>query len=373
MNLVLTEEQESLRLMARDFLEKECPMSTVRELMESELGNDPALWKKMAELGWLGLLIPEGYGGAGLTVVELAVLLEEMGGALLPSAFFGNLLGTLAVMGAGSDGQKDRILTAVAAGDHILTLAVTEEAGTESTDNIRLRAEKQGGGFRLSGVKLFVPDAGSASSLVVVARTGGEGESGISLVLVERDAPGMEITPLRSIDQTRSIYEVRFDRTPGQLLGPPDGGWPIWEWVRDAALIALSADAVGGSARVLDNSVRYAMDRVQFGRPIGANQAIKHTCADMLIEVASSRSITQQAAWAFAQGAPQSRMAAAMAKARTGDAYRRVSAEGIQIHGGVGFTWEYDCHLYFKRAKVDALTFGTPGAHRERVAQLMDL
>ncbi|MEE9282167.1 MAG: acyl-CoA dehydrogenase family protein [Myxococcota bacterium] len=373
MNFGFSEEQEFLRTTAREFLESECPSTIVRELMEEPAGYSPELWKKMAELGWTGLLIPEEYGGADLNLVDLIVILEEMGRALLPSPFFGNLLGTLAVLEAGNDTQKKGLLTEVAAGNRILTFAITEEAGTEQASDISTSAEPQGDGYQVSGTKLFVPDAQNADTLVVAARTGGEGEAGISLLLVDRDTTGLAITPLQSMDMTRRIAEVTFDRTPARLLGALDGGWKTWEKVRSGALVALSAEALGGAQKVLDDSVAYAKERVQFGKPIGVNQAIKHKCADMLIEVESSKSITYYAAWAVAEGIDEAPLAASMAKAYTSDAYRHCSAENIQIHGGVGFTWEYDCHLYFKRAKAIEVTFGDPTEHRERVAQLMNL
>jgi len=373
MNFGFTEEQELLRHTAREFLERECPMGTVREIMATDAGFRRELWKKMAELGWVGLLLPEEYGGAELGFVDLVVILEEMGRSLLPSPFFGNLQGTLALLHAGTDTQRKEILPAVAAGDRILTFAITEEAGTENEPDIQLRAAKDSAGFRLSGTKLFVPDGQNADTLVVAARTGDAGEGGISLLLVDKDAAGLGVTPLESMDQTRHIAELHFDGTPAQLLGEENGGWSTWQRVRDASLVALSADAVGGMEKVLEDSVQYAKERIQFGKPIGVHQAIKHKCADMLIESESSKSITYYAAWAQAEGVDEAPLAAAMAKAYTSDAYRHASAENIQIHGGVGFTWEYDCHLYFKRAKAVEVTYGNPSYHRERVAQLMNL
>jgi alkylation response protein AidB-like acyl-CoA dehydrogenase len=371
MNFGFTEEQDFLRSAAREFLEGESPMTAVRELMDDERGYRPEVWKQMAELGWVGLLIPEEHGGAGLNYVDLVVILEEMGRALLPSPFFGNLQGTLAVLRAGNDTQKKDILPAVAAGDRILTFAITEEAGTEDPADLKLAAEKDGGSYRLSGSKLFVPDGQNADTLVVAVRTGGEGE--LSLLLVDRESAGVSVTPLKSMDQTRRIAEVSFDGATGQLLGAENAGLDTWEWVRDRALVALSADAVGGSEKVLEDSVAYAKERVQFGKPIGVHQAIKHKCADMLIEVESSKSITYYAAWTAAEDLDEARLAAAMAKAYTSDAYRHCSGENIQIHGGVGFTWEYDCHLYFKRAKAVEVTYGDATLHRERVAQLLQL
>ncbi len=371
MNFGFTEEQEFLRNTAREFLSSECPMARVRDVMEEEAGHRPAFWRQLAELGWVGLLIPETHGGAGLGGIELLVILEEMGRALVPSPFFANLQGTLALLRAGNDTQKKDLLPAVAAGDRILSLAVTEEAGTEDPQDLALRAERVGSEYRLTGAKLFVPDAQNADTLVVVARTGGPDD--LSLLLVDREADGVSVSPLQSIDQTRRSAEVRFEAARGELLGPEHGGWETWEWVRDRALVALAADAVGGSQKVLEDAVAYAKERVQFGKPIGVHQAIKHKCADMLIEVESARSITYWAAWSATEDLADARLAAAMAKAYTSDSYRHCSAENIQIHGGVGFTWEYDCHLYFKRAKALEVTYGDASYHRERVAVLLDL
>jgi alkylation response protein AidB-like acyl-CoA dehydrogenase len=373
MNFGFSEEQEFLRTTAREFLAKESPMTAVRELMDDARGYKPEIWAKMAELGWTGLLLPEEYGGAALTLIDLIVVAEELGRALTPSPFFATLQGSLAVLHGGTDTQKKEILPSVAAGRKILSFAITEEAGSESADEIATKASKDGAAWKLAGTKLFVPDAQNADAIVVAARSGGAGEAGISLFLVEKNAPGLTITPLKSMDQTRRIAEVRFDGTPAQLLGRENGGWAIWKTVRANALVYLSAEALGGAQKVLDDSVKYAKERVQFGKPIGVNQAIKHKCADMLIEVESSKSITYYAAWAVAENTDEAELAASMAKAYTSDAYRHASAENIQIHGGVGFTWEYDCHLYFKRAKAIEVTYGDPTEHRERVAQLLNL
>jgi alkylation response protein AidB-like acyl-CoA dehydrogenase len=327
----------------------------------------------MAELGWVGLLIPEAYGGAGLGFVDLALILEEMGRALCPSPFFGNLQGTLALLCAGSETQRERILPAVAEGRQILTFAITEEAGTEEVDGISARAEKLGDGYRVTGTKLFVPHAASADRVVTVARTGAEGEGGISALLVDPRGTGVEITPLQSMDFTSRPNALRLQSAPAELLGEENAGWRVWEFVRDRALVALSLEALGGSAKVLEDSVNHAKERVQFGKPIGVNQAIKHKCADMLIEVESARSIAHYAAWCVAEENGEGTLAAAMAKAFTSEAYRKTSAEGIQIHGGVGFTWEYDCHYHFRRAKAIEVTYGSPAYHRERVARLLEI
>jgi len=377
MDFGFSEEQEFLRTTAREFLAKEAPMSAVREQMDDARGFSRELWEQMAELGWVGLLIPEAYGGAGLGFVDLVVVLEEMGRALLPSPFFGNLQGTLALLRGGSESQKQEILSAVAAGQRLLTFAITESAGTEEASGIQTRAEVDGDGFRLSGTKLFVPDGQNADTIVVAARTGSAAtaaESDIELYLVERTDPGVVAVPQKSMDQTRRIAELRFDGARATRLGAGAGaGWQVWEWVRDRALIALAADALGGAEKVLEDSVAYAKERVQFGKPIGVNQAVKHKCADMLIQVESAKSVAYYAAWTADEDLPEATLAAAMAKAYTSDAYRHNSAENIQLHGGVGFTWEYDCHLYYKRAKAVEVTYGDPVLQRERVATLLNL
>jgi alkylation response protein AidB-like acyl-CoA dehydrogenase len=374
MNFGFTEEQEFLRTTAREFLANECPMTVVREVAEDDpRGYRPTLWEQMAELGWIGLLIPEEHGGAGLGFVDLVVILEEMGRALLPSPFSANLQGTLAVLRGGTETQKKELLPPIAEGRQILTFAITEEMGTENLEDLSTRAERSDGGYRVTGTKLFVPHAQNADRIIVVARTGSAGEGGMSLLLVDPRADGVQITPLESMDLTSRIAEVRFEGAAAELLGQENAGWRTWEWVRDRALVALSVEAVGGSEKVLEDSVSYAKERVQFGKPIGVHQAIKHKCADMLIEVESSKSIAYYAAWSVAEESPEAPLAAAMAKAYVSDAYRHASAENIQIHGGVGFTWEYDCHYHFKRAKAIEVTYGDPACHRERVAQLLKL
>ncbi len=374
MNFGFTEEQEFLRTTARDFLAKECPMTVVREISENEpSGYRPEIWAQMAELGWLGLLIPEEYGGAGLGLVDLVVILEEIGRGLLPSPFQANLQGTLAILRAGNETQRKELLSGIAAGERIVSLAVTEEAGTEKADDLAARAERADGGYRITGSKLFVPHALNADRLIVLARTGEGGDGAFSFFLVDGTKTGVSMTPLQSMDLTSRIAEVRLDGAPAELLGEEGAGWRTWEWVRDRALVALSAEAVGGSEKVLEDSVAHAKERVQFGKPIGVHQAIKHKCADMLILVESSKSVTYYAAWSAAEESDETPLAAAMAKAYTSDAYRQTSAENIQIHGGVGFTWEYDCHYYFKRAKAIEVTYGDPTEHRERVAQLLKL
>jgi alkylation response protein AidB-like acyl-CoA dehydrogenase len=376
MNFGFTEEQELLRATARDFLAEHAPMTHVRELMESSAGHSPAVWKRVAELGWTGLALPESYGGADLGLVEQCILLEEFGRSLTPVPFLTTGIAAAAILAAGSDVQKRDWLGRIASGDAIATLAITEEAGSEEPGDIALEATAAGPNWVLDGRKLFVPDAGSADVLVVLARTGCQGERGLGLFLVPTDAPGLAIAPMSSMDLLRPLSEVCFedvDLPPEALLGENRDVWPLLDGVLDRARVMIAAEMVGGAAQCLDAAVAYAKERVQFGKPIGVNQAIKHKCADMLFEVESARSITYYAAWANQQGNDEAALTAAMAKAYVSDAYRHVAAENIQIHGGVGFTWEYDCHLFFKRAKSDEAWLGDATHHRERVATLLAL
>jgi alkylation response protein AidB-like acyl-CoA dehydrogenase len=378
MDFGFNEEQEMLRKSARDFLAKESPMTYVRRMMEDDVGYSVETWRKMAELGWMGLIYPEPHGGAGLDMVDLAVVVEEMGRVVMPGPFFSTvLLGGLAVLEGGDDAQKGRYLKAIAAGDLKATLAVLEPSGRWNAAGVEATAVVDSGGYLLSGVKLFVPDAHVADLVVIAARTvRGQGEEGISLFAVDVPKDGVTITPLKTMDQTRKLCEVKLDQVrvgPEALVGPRGGGWPILKRVIDRAKVALCAEMCGGAERVLEMSVEYAKVRVQFDRPIGSFQAIQHKCANMLLLVESAKSATYYAAWAVANGVPEAPLAAAMAKSYTSDAYRIVAGEGIQIHGGIGFTWEHDMHIYFKRAKGSEVTFGDATYNRELVAQLIDL
>jgi len=378
MDFGFSEEQEMLRKSARDFLAKEAPMTYVRRMMEDDLGYSKETWRKMAELGWMGLIFPEGEGGAGLDMVDLVVVLEEMGRVVLPGPFFSTvLLGGLTIHEAGNDEQKGKYLKGVCAGDVKATLAVLEPSGRWDADGVEATAVADSGGYLLNGTKLFVPDAQVADLLVVAARSErGTGEEGISLFAVDLPKEGVTVIPLKTMDQTRKLYEVKLEQVrlgPEALLGTRGGGWPILKRVHDRAKVALCAEMCGGAERVLEMSVEYAKVRVQFDRPIGSFQAIQHKCANMLLLVESAKSATYYAAWAVANDVPEAPLAAAMAKSYTSDAYRIVAGEGIQIHGGIGFTWEHDMHIYFKRAKGSEFTFGDATYNRELVAQLIDL
>jgi alkylation response protein AidB-like acyl-CoA dehydrogenase len=376
MDFAFSEEQEMLRRSARDFLAKECGSKVVRKLMEGEDAHDPALWKKMAALGWTALGIPEAYGGAG-SFLDLVVVLEECGRALLPGPFFATMgLAVPALIEAGTDAQKKEALSAIADGKARATVAFTEPSGRWDAGGVTLAAKPVGGGWRLDGVKLFVPDAEGADYTVVAARTRGEGEEGISLFLVKGRPKGMTVTQLKTLDMTRRWNEIRFDGVEldaDALMGAPDKGWPPIKRALEWATAALCAEMVGGAQKVLEASTEYAKTRHQFGKPIGIYQAVSHKLADMLVLSESGRSATYYAAWTVDADAPDRSLASSMAKAYVSDAYRKVAGDGIQVHGGVGFTWEHDMHLYFKRAKASEVTLGDATYHRELVAQALDL
>ncbi len=376
MNFGFTEEQELLRKTARDFLEECAPVKHAREVMEGPASHSAQAWGRMAELGWTGLPFPEEHGGAGLGVVELCIVLEELGRVLAPVPFLPTVLAGTAIHEVGTDAQRREWLPGICAGDTIATLAIAEDRGSDDPASLALRAERSGDGFALRGRKLFVPDAGDACLLLVAARTGDDAERDVALFAVPRDAAGVAVTPMKSMDLLRPLYEVAFDGVSlpaSSLLGGEAAGGAGVGRCLDRGMVMICAEMLGGAEKCLEDSVAYAKERVQFGKPIGVNQAIKHKCADMLFEVESARSITYFAAWAAGASPEEAPLAAAMAKAFVSDAYRRVSAENIQIHGGVGFTWEYDCHLYFKRAKSDECWLGDGSRHRERVARMLDV
>ena len=370
-------DQEMLRATARKFFENECASEFVRARMAEDGGFTEEFWTKLAEQGWLGLVYPEQYGGAGLGFVDLTVLMEEMGRAVMPGPFFSTLLlGGLTILEAGSDGQKKEWLTKIAEGQARVSLAWTEPSARWDAAGVTTTAAPSGGGFTLSGTKLFVPDAHVAHALVVVARTRDAGEDGISLFVVPTNAKGVSITLLPTMDQTRKLCEVKLDHVAvpaSALLGAKDGGWLPLARVVQRATVALCAEMCGGAQKVLDMTTEYAKIRIAFGKPIGSYQGVKHKAADMLVEVENAKSLTYYAAWAVDENVPEAALAASMAKAYASDAFRKVAGAGIQLHGGIGFTWEHDLHLYFKRAKSSEFTFGDATYHRERVAQLINL
>jgi alkylation response protein AidB-like acyl-CoA dehydrogenase len=372
-NFAFSEEQEELRRSVRRFLEDKSPSTEVRRLMETTDGYDPKVWSQMAnELGLQSLHIPEAYGGQGFSFVELVVVLEEMGRALLCAPYFSSVcLAANAIMNAGTEEQKSELLPGIAAGETIATLAFTEPSGKWDANGITMEAASDGsGGYTLSGTKMFVLDGHTANLIVVAARSAGSGGTeGISFFTVAGDASGLTRTALPTMDQTRKQAKLEFSNVPAALLGEEGAGWAALSKTLDQAAVCLSAEQVGGAQKCLDMSVEYAKVRIQFGRPIGSFQAIKHKCADMLLEVESSKSAAYYAGWAAAEDNDELPVVASLAKSYCSEAYFHAAAENIQIHGGIGFTWEHDAHLYFKRAKSSEILFGDPTYHRELLAQ----
>src|SRR5688572_6984861 len=379
MDFGFKQEQELLRATARKFLENECTSEFVRTRMAEPAGVTDEFWNKLAEQGWLGLIYPEQYGGTGLGFVDLTVLMEEMGRAVMPGPFFSTvLLGGLTILEAGSDAQKKEWLGKISEGKAKATLAFTEPNARWDAAAVTATANESGGKFTLNGTKLFVLDAHVADVIVVAARTreGKRPEEGLSLFLVPKGTKGLEVKLLPTMDQTRKLCEVTLkDVTVGAdaLVGQKDGAWAPLSRVLDRATVALCAESCGGAQRVLDMTTDYAKIRIAFGKPIGSYQGVKHKAADMLVEIENAKSLTYYAAWAVDENVPEAPLAASMAKAYVSDNFRKAAGTGIQLHGGIGFTWEHDLHLYFKRAKSSEFSFGDATWHRERVAQLINL
>jgi alkylation response protein AidB-like acyl-CoA dehydrogenase len=378
MDIGFTEEQELLRDTARKFLDSECESRFVRARMAEPAAVTDEFWHKLAEQGWLGIVYPEEDGGSGLGLVDLVVLMEEMGRRVMPGPFLSTvLLGGAAVAEAGDAAQRREWLPRIAAGEAKAALAWTEPNLRWDAAGITLQAREMGGGFALSGTKLFVGDAHLADILVVAARTrdGSTMEDGVSLFLVPKETAGLTVTLLPTIDETRKLCEVRFDHAlipASALLGDRHGGWAPMSRVIERATVALCAEMCGGAQQVLDMTVDYAKLRITFGKPIGSYQGVKHQAADMLVAIENAKSLTYYAAWAVDQEQDEATLAVAMAKAAASDMARKVAGTGIQLHGGIGMTWEHDLQLYFKRAKACEVAFGDATWHRERVARLFN-
>ncbi|MGH7896324.1 MAG: acyl-CoA dehydrogenase family protein [Candidatus Binatia bacterium] len=380
MNFGFSDEQEMLRESARKFLHAHCPPSFVREMIDHETGHSADLWQRLAELGWLGLFVPEKLGGMGGSLLDAAVILEETGKSLLPGPFFASvMLGSVALAAGGSSAQKAELLPRVARGSLVLTVALIEAAERYDADGIQLVAKRKGDDFVLSGEKRFVLDAGVADAMLVAARTTPSKrrpEHGITLFLVERGAPGLGVTHLRTADMTRRQAHLSFDRVvvrARQVVGGVDRGWPICARVLECGAAGIAVETVGVAQRALDLAVEYAKQRVQFGKPIGSFQAVKHKCVDMMVAVENARSLAYYAAWAVGGRKNDAAVALAMAKAYTADMGKNVTGDAIQVHGGIGFTWEHDVHLYYRRALANETAFGSAPLHREAVARRLDL
>ena len=355
MNFDLSEEQRLLQQTVAQFLEKECPPSVVREIFEGDTGFDPALWKGMVELGIGGLHISESYGGAGLEVIDLALAAETLGYAAAPGPFLGHALASLAIQLGGSDEQKKNWLPRLAAGDAIGTIALGETDGAWQPEQWTANAND-----KLTGRKQYVPYANLAEVIVV-------GVAGGGLVLVERSAAGVEVSPFGGVDRSRRLDTLDFD---GVAFEPLPEGRAVASRVRDAGLVLIAADAFAAGSRLVDMSVEYAKTREQFGVTIGHFQALKHQLANMAVEIEPARALFWYAAHAFDHIPGEAERAAAIAKAHCTDSAMRVARSAVEAHGGIGFTWECDVQIWFKRALFDRAFLGLPSFHRERAAQL---
>ena len=372
MKFSFTDEQQEFRSVLRRFLEDKSPTTEVRRLMETDQGCDPEVWRQLSqELGLTAIHIPEGYGGQGFGISELAIAVEEMGRALLCAPYFAStVMAATAILKSGSEDQKQLLLPDIAAGETIATLAISEESGVWSPDGVAMTAKRAGDGYRLNGVKSFVLDGHTADLAVVVARREGScGDDGLSLFTVECSAAGLDRTMLKSMDPTRKLARMRFEDVKASLLGNEGGAaGPLGETL-DVAAICLANEMVGGAERLRESAVEYANMRVQFGRAIGSFQSLKHKAADMLLEVELAKSAAYYAAAAADESDEDVSAIASLAKAAAADAYMQTAVHTVQIHGGIGFTWDNDTHLWFKRAKSSEVFLGGAAYHRERLMQ----
>ena len=377
MDLALSEEQEMLRKMARDFLTNKCPKTLVREMEKDEKGYSPELWQEMAELDWMGLVFPARYGGGDMNFLDLSVLLEEIGRACLPGPFLSTVvLGGLPILDIGNEEQKQEYLPKIASGKAIFTLALTEPSAEYDAASITVKATADNNDYIITGTKLFVPDAHIADYLLCVARTSDrvKPEDGITIFIVDAKSPGISYTLLKTIASDK-LCEAVFNQVrvaKENILGKLDQGWSEVQKIIERAAVAKCCEMVGSLQQMLEMTIDYAKERVQFGVPIGSFQVIQHYCTNMATDVDGSRLITYQAAWMINEGLPCTKQAA-MAKAWTSTACRQVSLLSHQIHGGIGYTMDHDLQLYTRRAKAAELTLGDADFHQEIVAQEIGL
>jgi alkylation response protein AidB-like acyl-CoA dehydrogenase len=368
-NFAFSDEQEELRRTVRRFLDERSPEPEVRRLMATDEGFDRAVWEQLStQLSLPGLAVPEEYDGAGFGYVDLAVVFEEMGRSLFCAPYFATVaLAANALLCSNDEAARKELLPGIARGETIATLAVTEHDGAWRETSIAMAARAADGGWRLTGTKEFVLDGHVADLLLVIART----PTGVSMFAVDHAAAGLERELVHALDETRKLAKIQLTDTPARLIGGEGDAWPVVERVLDLASVALALESVGGAQRCLDAAVDYAKVRVQFGRPIGSFQAVKHRCADMLVELEGAKSAAYYAAWCAAEQNDELTVSASLAKAYCTEVYAKVAADNIQVHGGIGFTWEHPAHLYLKRAKSSELLLGDPATHRDRLgAQL---
>jgi alkylation response protein AidB-like acyl-CoA dehydrogenase len=364
MDFGLTDEQQQLKESARAFLSGECPTTFVRKTMATEDGYPRELYAHIAQLGWTGLTVPEKFGGAGLGMLDMAMILEEGGYAAMPGPFlFSSVLAANALKLSGSEQLNSKWLTALAEGKAIGTVAVVESAGSIDARDINAIAMKGGAGWRLNGSKMFVPYANVADFIVVAAKK----DSDIFLFVVDTKSPGVTIRSMKNLDLTRRVSSVELKSAPAERL---KGGTDLFAKLIDVAAVAVAADSLGGIERALEMAVDYSKVREQFGKPIGSFQALKHAAAEIVADLEPARAMLWYAAYAQDIGAADASRTAAMAKARLCDVYSRGTDRAVLMHGGIGFTWEHDMHLWFKRARFNESYFGSPSFHRERVATL---
>nr|WP_211177486.1 acyl-CoA dehydrogenase family protein [Pseudonocardia acidicola] len=364
----MSAEQAELAAVLRSFLDDRAPESEVRRLMDDERGWDPATWARLAsEIGVQGLAIPEAYGGSGFGLIELGVAFEEMGRALLGAPFLSSVgLAAATLLAAGDEDACSEFLPAIASGETVATLALTEESGSWVESAVSTRARRGAAGWTVTGDKTNVLDGHTAGLLLVIARSA----VGIGVFAVDADTPGVTRTALPTLDQTRKQARIELRAAPARLIGEDGAGWAAVEHALRVGAVLLAAEQVGGAAAALDMAVQYAKDRHQFGRPIGSFQAIKHKCADMLVQLEAARSAAYYGLWAAASDSAEAPAVASLAKSYCSEAYTFCAGENMQIHGGIGFTWEHPAHLYLKRAKSSETLLGSPAFHRERLATL---
>jgi len=367
MQFAFTDEQEQFRDIVRRFAGERSPITEVRRLMDTEPGFDPVVWQQLTgELGLAALTIPAEHGGSGFGPIELGIVMEEFGRSLMCAPFLSSsVLATGTILAAASEASQAALLPSLADGSRRGALALVEEDGSWEVDDVQSRAVHKDGRWQLSGHKRFVIDGHTADFILVVARS----DEGLGLFNVSSDAPGLSRHLADSMDATRKLADLTFDAVEAVPLGQANGVAEAIDESLDMAAVALANEMVGGAQALLESAVEYARMRVQFGRTIGSFQAIKHKCADMLLDVESARSAAYYAAAAAAEGDPEAPALASLAKAAASDTYVRTATETIQIHGGIGFTWENDTHLWFKRAKSSEVMLGDPATHREKLMQ----
>ncbi|HYB97855.1 MAG TPA: acyl-CoA dehydrogenase [Candidatus Limnocylindrales bacterium] len=373
MDFGFSQEQEQLRAAAREYLRTELPASFARAMLEDAAGFTEEAWKGLSELGWLGLTAPERFGGSGLGLLDLVLVLEEAGAVALPGPFVSTVsLSLPAILATADEDQLGALVPEIATGVRRVACAIAERSGLWDAAGIAATARRDEGGYVLDGCKLFVPDAGVADTIVLVARL----DDGLGFFALPATLPGLAVRPMQTVDLTRRLGAVTLESVRVEsdcLLGRRAHGASVLDRIIDTAKVGLAAEMTGAAERALTMTVEYAAVREQFGRAIATFQAIQHRCADMKVDVENAKSLTYFAAWAIDSGDPGAALAAAMAKAFASDACPRVVADAVQLHGGIGFTWEHDLHIYFKRVKADELTYGDATANREQVARSLEL